>query len=143
MPKLLGSKRYPALVDVYYEVVEQDPISGTTKRRWVYDDPTAHRCNFMSLKGHSESFGEAYTSTDSIKLEVSPEAARFITLGGRFGNLRMANDESQQYYSYVGDRMSAAVISYYFNIDSMNPQVDNNGRIVCVEIYGRLAAAGS
>lgn len=142
MPKLLGSKPYPALVDVYPQEITQDPISGTIIREWFYDDPSTYRCNFMSLKGHGEEFGAEYAEADSVKLEIDPQDARFITLAMRFGNLRMANDETQQYYSYVGDRLKDEEhASYYFNIDAMNPQVDNNGRIVCVEVYGRLAAA--
>jgi hypothetical protein len=142
MPKLLGSKPYPALVDVYKRVRVQNPVSGAFVYKWVYDDPETYRCNFMSLKGHGEEFGAAYTEADSVKLEIDPQDARFVTLAMRFGNLRMANDETQQYYSYVGDRLqSEKHASYYFNIDAMNPQVDNNGRIVCVEVYGRLAQA--
>ncbi len=38
----------------------------------------------------------------------------------------------------MSDRFSDQPIDYYFNIDSMNPQVDLNGRIVCVEVYGKL-----
>lgn len=142
MPKLLGSKPYPALVDVYLQRNVQDPVSGGVKSVWDYETPSTYRCNFMSLKGHGEEFGAEYAESDSVKLEIDPEDARFITLAMRFGNLRMANDETQQYYSYVGDRLkNEEYASYYFNIDAMNPQVDNNGRIVCVEVYGRLAAA--
>lgn len=139
MPVLLASKPYPALVDVYKRIRIQDPISGNMSFKWIYDEPETYRCNFMSLKGHSEEFGGGYAESDTVKVELSPKDARNIDLSQRFGNLRMAHDESQAYYSFVGDRVSNEVINYYFNIDGMNPQVDNNGRVVCVELYGRLA----
>lgn len=139
MPKLLGSKPYPALVDVYKRVGIQDPVSGGIVYKWVYDDPETYRCNFMSLKGHSQSFGEVYAESDTVKVELAPEDARLVDLTQRFGNLRMAGDESQQYYAFVGDRMQTESINYYFNIDGMNPQVSTNGRVVCVEVYGKLA----
>lgn len=141
MPRLLASKPYPALVDVYRRERVQDPMSGAITFEWRYDDPETYRCNFMSLKGHAESFGEVYAASDVVKVEVSPEDARHINLSQRLGNMRMAGDEGQQYYSFVGDRVSDAPINYYFNIDGMNPQVSPNGRVVCVEIYGKLAQA--
>lgn len=139
MPRLLAAKTYPALVDVYRSTREQDPLSGDFETVWHYDEPYTYACNFMSLKGHGEEFGETYAESDAVKVEVSPEDAKFITLAMRFGNLRMRLDESEEYYKYVGDRFPDGPINYYFNIDSMNPQVDNNGRVVCVEIYGKLA----
>jgi hypothetical protein len=51
----------------------------------------------------------------------------------------MKNEQTENYYRYVGDRTPGEVIDYVFNIDGMNPQVDNNGRIVAVEIFGFLA----
>lgn len=138
MPKLLAAKKYPAMVDIYHETSYQDDLTGEQVTTWHYDEPFTYRCNFMSLKGHSEHFGETYADSDTVKVEVAPEDAKFINLSMRFGNLRMRTDETQQYYEYVGDR-TPETVAYYFNIDSMNPQVDNNGRIVCVEIYGTLA----
>ena len=94
----------------------------------------------MSLKGQSWRFGESYASSDRVKIEVDPRDAEFIQIGMRFGNLRMKHDQSQQYYKYVGRLIPDIAVDYYFDIDTMNPQVDNNGRVVCVEIYGQLAA---
>ena len=138
MPKLLAAKQYPALVDVYNH--EWREWAGEIYSYWNYDDPTVYRCNFMSLKGHSLQFGEAYASSDRVKIEVDPRDAEFIQIGMRFGNLRMKNDQSQQYYKYVGRLIPDIAVDYYFDIDAMNPQIDNNGRVVCVEIYGQLAA---
>lgn len=138
MPKLLGIKNYPALVDVYYQTTEQDPLTGEMITVWHYDDPETYRCNFMSLKGHAESFGADYSESDTVKVEVKPNDGEFINLSMRFGNLRMRHDQTERYFRYVGDR-TPETIDYYFNIDSMNPQVDANGRIVCVEVYGTLA----
>lgn len=138
MPRLLAAKSYPALVDVYYQTQEQDPISGAINSTWHYDDPSTYRCNFFSLKGHAEDFGATYAESDTVKLEVRPVDAQFIDLTMRFGNLRMRAEQTENYYSYVGDRAQGTPLDYYFNIDSMNPQVDINGRIVSVEIYGKL-----
>jgi hypothetical protein len=132
-------KKYPALVDVYYRTYTQDPESGGIISTWHYDDPTTYECNFMSLKGHAEQFGETYAQSDTVKLEVRPRDAEYIDLSMRFGNLRMKNEQTENYYRYVGDRTPGEVIDYVFNIDGMNPQVDNNGRIVAVEIFGFLA----
>jgi hypothetical protein len=140
MPKLLAAKPYPALVDVYHMTSTQPEGSLEIVREWHYDEPFTYECNFMSLTGHGEKFGVDYTEKDLVKIEVKPQDAKFINLGMRFGNVRMKNQDSEQYYAYVGDRIGDSnVIDYYFNIDSINPQVDNNGRIVCVEIYGKLA----
>lgn len=138
MPRLLGAKNYPALVDVYYQETFIDPNTSETIRVWRYDDPETYQCNFMSLKGHAEEFGDEFYDQDAVKLEVSPASARTINLSMRFGNIRMRNDETQEYYKFVGDRPTGNALRYYFNIDSMNPQVDHNGRVVCVEIYGVL-----
>jgi hypothetical protein len=141
MPKLLAAKKYPAYVDVYFKTTVQDPDTGDITSTWHYEDPHTYKCNFMSLKGHSEKFGATYASSDTVKLEVSPEDAQFINLSMRFGNLRMRLDDTNEYYKYVGNRAGGSVpVNYYFNIDGMNPQVDNNGRIVSVEVYGKLAS---
>ena len=139
MPKLIAAKHYPALVDVYVERVVQDPLTGDVTRTWDYENPFTYVCNFMSLKGHAEKFGEkgTYDASDAVKVEVKPEDARFVTVAMRFGNLRKRTDDTQEYYRWVGRRSETE--PYYFNIDSMNPQVDTGGRIVCVEIYGQLA----
>lgn len=139
MPKLLAAKQYPGLVDVYHQTTTADPDSGEIFREWHYDEPFTYRCNFMSLKGHAEQFGKTYGESDAVKVEVKPEDAKFINVGMRFGNLRMRLNENEDYYAYVGDRFPSLEVDYFFNIDSMNPQVDNNGRVVCVEIYGQLA----
>jgi len=138
MPKLLAAKQYPGLVDVYEQTTMQDPITGETVHVWDYDNPTTYVCNFMSLKGHTEEFGETYSDSDAVKLEVKPYDGSFINLSMRFGNIRMRLDETENYYEWVGRRFPD--VPYYFNLDGMNPQVDTRGRIVSVEVYGTLAA---
>lgn len=138
MPRLLAAKQYPALVDLYTERTTQDPINGEIIRAWDYDAPATYVCNFVSLKGHAEKFGAKYASADSVKLEVRPEDGSHVNLALRFGNLRMRLDETEKYYEHVGKRPNGGA-RYVFNIDAMNPQVDNLGRVVCVEVFGVLA----
>lgn len=138
MPKLLAAKQYPGLVDVYESTTVQDPTTGENITTWHYDSPTTYVCNFMSLRGHTEEFGETYSNTDAVKVEVEPEDASFINLSMRFGNIRMRLDENEHYYEWVGRRFPD--VPYYFNVDGMNPQIDTRGRVVSVEIYGTLAA---
>jgi hypothetical protein len=137
MPRLLGVKRYPGLVDVYVETTSQDPVTGETVKAWDYENPATYLCNFYSLRGHAEKFGETYANTDAVKLEVRPAEGKFINLAQRFGNLRMRLDETEEYYENVGVRPDGGA-HYVFNIDGLNPQVDNHGRVVCIEIYGVL-----
>lgn len=141
MPKLIGAKTYPALVDVYFETVYEDPITGELVRKWVYDEPMVFKCNYMSLTGHAEKYQKSfYDDMDDIRVEVKPEDAEKITVAMRLGNLRNAHNEEEQYYRWVGKRHAS--IPYYFNISGMNPKVDGNGRIQYVEITAKLAAVG-
>jgi len=140
VPRLLGIKSYPALVDVYAETSTQDPITGSIVKAWDYANPATYVCNFVSLSGHAEKFGEKYASTDAVKVEVRPEDGQFINLSLRFGNLRMRPDETENYYENVGNRPDGPA-THVFNIDAMNPQVDHLGRVVCVEVFGVLATS--
>ncbi len=108
MPRLLAAKQYPALVDVYHETTWVDPDSGEIFREWQYDEPYSYRCNFMSLKGHAEKFGAEYGASNTVKVEVRPEDAKFINLSMRFGNLRMTLDDDERYYAYVGPLLRPA-----------------------------------
>ncbi|KQX75400.1 hypothetical protein [Aeromicrobium sp. Root472D3] len=138
MPRLLAAKAYPALVDVYTESETQDPITGGINHGWDYENPVTFGCNFFSLRGHAEKFGDEYANTDAVKLEVCPSDGALINLSQRFGHLRMRLDETETYYENVGMR-PAGGRRYVFNIDAMSPQVDPLGRVVCVEVFGVLA----
>lgn len=138
MPRLIGAKTYPSLVDVYFQITRRHPVTQEIIREWKYDEPLTFRCNYMSLSGHAEQYQKTlYEAMDDIRVEVLPQHAEQITLAMRFGNLRNANDPSEQYYRWVGQRTDGA--PYYFNISAMHPKVDGIGRIQFVEIMGKLA----
>ena len=138
MPRLIAAKTYPALVDVYFEVRTQHPITGQIISEWMYDEPMTFRCDYMSLSGHAEKYQRTNLERmDDVRLEVVPEDAEQIKIGMRFGNLRNANDPTEQYYRWVGQRQDGA--PYYFTISGMHPKVDGSGHIQFVEILGKLA----
>ena len=138
MPRLIAAKSYPALVDVYFEEVTQNPITGETVRKWIYDQPMTFRCNYMSLSGHAESYQKTYFERmDDVRVEVGPDDAQQIRMGMRFGNLRNANDPEENYYRWVGKRQDGD--PYYFTISAIHPKVDGSGRIQFVEMTGKLA----
>lgn len=139
MPKLTANKKYPSLVDFYYSVTKQNPITGQLEIYWVYNLPITMRCDFMSLSGHGEQYSSRglFEEVDDLRLEVSPQDAKRLKTTMRFGNMRNANETNEEYYEFVGGSVDR--VGYYFNVRGMHPKVDANGHTLFVEVLGKLA----